>query len=293
MSTDRFFGTAQIDSDIRNVLILSPYLQTSENAVAAEIDFDSSLIVDLDVISHDVAEQLKSMAQNPIADNSKLLIEYLGTKSFRNSDKVLHWLQTTNNILKVESSKVSIRMGNGANVSLSDINKMIRDDMIKSDQGIDIDQYHKNKAKENARQLNETMYPDFNNPSERGEVAVTPIDEVAQPMDIPEIVPSEHFVTATESSSDVKHLHSDMISEIQKMEVNLNEAMTTMKSFENTLSTDVVNSMVNTLKEYGSHTTESVKDTVIDMLATHYEHVDKDYIKKNLEAAEKRLSKKA
>lgn len=296
MSTNRFYGTGNFDGDMRNVLILSPYIQTKENARVDEIDFDHTLVVDIDTLSNDIADQLKSMADNPIAQQSKLLIEYLSGKSFRNSDRVLHWLQSTGNIQKLPAEKVALNKTMGGH-TMSVINNIIRGEMAstESSTGIDVDTYRKEQAKEYHKKLNEEQYPDFGNPSENGK-----IDEAAPiPADVP--LPPGVEPVNTETSGvdnkvvdiDAKSLHSSIVEEIRSNQEKVQEAVSVMSKFEDVLSSSVVDSMVGTLKQYASRTEDTLKDEIIDILAEHFEYVDSDYIKRNLEAAEKRLSKKS
>lgn len=300
MSNNRFFGTGNFDGDIRNVLILSPYLQTKENARADEIDFTHSLVVDLDSLSNDIAEQLTSMAVNPVALQNALLIEYLAGKSFRNSDRVLHWLQSTGSIVKLPVGNVFLTKALGGH-SLEHINTIIRKEKLDKESGhpTDVDAYRKEQAREYQKQLEESQYPDFGNPSDNGVVEPTPIPEdVPLPLDaqvdIPVAAPATSPLPVSEAQAiDTNGLHSSIVDEIRANQVRVDEAVQVMKSFEDVLASSTIDRMVNTLKSYGQRSEEGVRDELIDLLAKHYEFVDGEYIKRNLDAAEKRLSKKS
>lgn len=300
MSNNRFYGIGDFDGDAREVLILSPYIQTKENATVDEIDFNHSLIVDIDTLSNDISEQLKSMANNPIAQQSKLLIEYLAGKSFRNSDRVLHWLQMSNSIQKLPSTKVKLSPSMGSH-TLDVINNIIREEMLTAEgDTVEVDSYRRNKAKEYKKRLDEEAYPDFGNPSDKGEIPDNPIpDDVPLPAGVE---PMEETLTphaqgesyaTTDEEFNPKTLHSSIVEEIRNNQKSIDEALKHINKLENVLSKNSVDTMVETLKSYCSKNEEDVRDDIIDLLASHYSYVDSDYIKRNLEAAEKRLAKKA
>lgn len=311
MQNSRFFGTATIESDERSVLILSPYIQVTENARSKDIDFTNALIVDLDSLSNNIGQQLISIANTEDASRHKLLIEYLGTKSLSNSERVLHWMQNAGVIMRLPANKVRLTEQNGS-IRLDELNKIIRTQMEKQEGDVvDVEQYHREVAEQYNKQLNEdvtqeapqstptqpdvNLYPDFGNPSERGVVEPTPIDEdkveglEPLPHETQQAQPMQHEHVDSEAA---KRLHGDILSEIDSTAVKVSEAVNTMRQFEDTLSSSAINRMITKLESYGKNTSNEVRDVLIDLLSEHFDHVDSDYISKNLYNAEKRLAKK-
>jgi len=129
---DRFIGEAVItfsdqSKQVRRVLILSPYVQTSENL--RDIDYDHSLVVDLQTMEFDFKSQLEEMVMNPELRSYHTFMDYATKTVFRNGENVLQWLHRMRQISKVPASDVSVVIGQGGyqqKIAVVDINNEIR-----------------------------------------------------------------------------------------------------------------------------------------------------------------------
>lgn len=114
----------------RQVLILSPYVQTSESS----IDFDRCLVVDMQSLEHDYKVQLEDMMQNHESNAYKTFMDYGKSASFRNGDNVLTWLHSAKAISSVNVDDVAITIYDGGNhkinrIPLREINNHIKTEM--------------------------------------------------------------------------------------------------------------------------------------------------------------------
>ena len=129
---NRFIGEANItfndgSREVRRVIILSPYIQSSNSL--ENIDYDNSLVVDLQTMEFDFKVQLEDMLQNHELKSYHTFIEYAHKTVFRNGENVLAWLHRMNQIRKLPASEVSLVFGQGGNIqkmSLVDLNAEIR-----------------------------------------------------------------------------------------------------------------------------------------------------------------------
>lgn len=129
---DRFIGEAVItfsdkSRQARRVLILSPYVQTSENL--RDIDYDHSLVVDLQTMEFDFKSQLEEMIQNRELQGHTTFMSYAAKTVFRNGENVLQWLHRMKQISRVPASDVSVVVGQGGHqqkIPMTDINREIR-----------------------------------------------------------------------------------------------------------------------------------------------------------------------
>lgn len=282
MSNPRFFGTAKMGNDQRSVMILMPFIQPSQHARVDEIDFDNSLVVDLDILNNDVGEQLSKMANNYNAGEFKTLMEYFEGKSLRNSDRVIAWLHNNKQIHKIPSSDIIMQ---GANYSVKEVNQIIKKEMLDKQPARDVDDARRDKAQEYYNELKESKevndYPSFDNPSESSDYV---------PPEVPSHVQQESELKApTLTVDDVKTIHNRLINEYNNTQDKLSSAVYVVNQLKGTLSDDMVQSVASELKTQTGN--KEVKDYLMEALATHYDHVDVDYIKKNLDNAEKRKSK--
>lgn len=281
MSNPRFFGTAKINNDMCNVMILMPFVQTAKNMPVNEIDFEHSLVVDLDRLNNDVAEQLTKMANNYHAGEFKTLIDYLEGKSLRNSDRVLSWLHTQGQIIKIESDKIIMK---GANYTVQEINNIIRKEMLEKQPARDVDDARREQAQAYNDQLKEDIvtpnYPDFNNPSESSP------DTAPHVMDEPTMM---NAPVIDLSADDVKAIHQQLIERHQQSQDKLTSALEVVNSLKDTLSEASINTLTDQLKSASKNA--DAKEALMEALAGYYNHVDVEYIKKNLDAAERRKSK--
>lgn len=293
MSNARFFGVATINHDQRNVLVLTPYIQTAKNSPVKDIDFNHSLIVDIDSLNNDVGEQLTKMANNYHAGEFKTLMEYFEGKSLRNSDRVLAWLMNNKQIQKVPSDLIIMR---GSKYTFKEINDIIKADMEKKQPARDVDDARREQARQYNEELKESKdYPDFNNPSDRGEIP--PLPEFDETIEHVTKVPEEYsqypepvpLTTQPISSDEVKRIHEALVEQYKQSDDKLQSALDVVSQLKDTLS----DSAIQTLSEELKHKASSVdaKDVLVEALAQHYKHVDVEYIKKNLDAAERRKSK--
>lgn len=285
MSNARFFGVAKINNDQRNVLVLTPYIQTSKNSPVKDIDFDHSLVVDIDSLNNDVGEQLSKMANNYHAGEFKTLMEYFDGKSLRNSDRVLAWLMNNKQIQKVPSDLIIMR---GSNYTFKEINDIIKADMENKQPARDVDDARREQARQYNEELKEKKdYPDFNNPSERGEVPPAPVlppETYMEPST--EVAPQETEVVGVD---EVKRIHASLVEHYQHSDDKLQSALHVVTQLKDTLSDSTIQSLSDELKR--KSTSVDAKDVLMEALAQHYKHVDVEYIKKNLDAAERRKSK--
>lgn len=279
MSNTRFFGEAKIDNDRRNVLILTPFIKTSKHMPVDEIDFEHSLVVDLDSINNDVGEQLSTMANNYHAGEFKTAMDYLEGKSLRNSDRVLTWLHSNGQIKRVPARDIVMR---GSNYTVYDVNQIIRKDMLDHQPARDVDDARREQAQIYNEQLNESSkYPDFNNPSEQ----LTPV-----PNDTAEMASSVSPQPLNVMSvDDVKRIHDGLIQAHVDSQDKLTSALQVANQLKDTLSDSAIEKLSSDLKSITA--SSDTKQALIEALANHYEHVDVDYITKNLDAAERRKSK--
>lgn len=276
MSNPRFFGTAKIDKDMRSVLILMPFIQPHKHAHIDEIDFENSLVVDLDYINNDVGDQLTTMANNFHAGEFKTLMDYFEGKSLRNSDRVLSWLHNGNHITKVPSENIMMK---GAQYTVKEVNNIIRKDMLEKQSARDIDDGHREKAREYQEMLKEEQYPEFNNPSESSDYT-------------PPVPPVEHTETPEEGGltvDAVRDIHQRLVDEYNASQDKLTSAVSVVNELKGTLSNDMIENLMVQLKQQSGN--KEVKDYLIDALASQYSNIDFEYIKKNLDNAEKRKSK--
>lgn len=129
---DRFIGEAVItfsdkSRQARRVLILSPYVQTSENL--RDIDYDHSLVVDLQTMEFDFKSQLEEMVQNRELQSHKTFLSYASKTVFRNGENVLQWLHRMRQISRVPAADVMVTVGQGGHqqkIPVVDINREIR-----------------------------------------------------------------------------------------------------------------------------------------------------------------------
>jgi hypothetical protein len=129
---DRFIGEAVItfsdkSRQARRVLILSPYVQTSENL--RDIDYDHSLVVDLQTMEFDFKSQLEEMIQNRELQSHTTFMSYAAKTVFRNGENVLQWLHRMKQISRVPATDVFIVVGQGGHqqkIPVVDINREIR-----------------------------------------------------------------------------------------------------------------------------------------------------------------------
>jgi len=129
---DRFIGEAVItfsdkSRQARRVLILSPYVQTSENL--RDIDYDHSLVIDLQTMEFDFKSQLEEMIQNRELQSHTTFMSYAAKTVFRNGENVLQWLHRMKQISRVPASDVSVVVGQGGHqqkIPMTDINREIR-----------------------------------------------------------------------------------------------------------------------------------------------------------------------
>lgn len=129
---DRFIGEAVItfsdkSRQARRVLILSPYVQTSENL--RDIDYDHSLVIDLQTMEFDFKSQLEEMIQNRELQSHTTFMSYAAKTVFRNGENVLQWLHRMKQISRVPASDVNVVVGQGGyqqKIPMTDINSEIR-----------------------------------------------------------------------------------------------------------------------------------------------------------------------
>ena len=129
---DRFIGEARITfrdnkKEMRRVVILSPYIQSSNSL--RDIDYDNSLVVDLQTMEFDFKVQLEDMLQNQELHQFHTFIEYAHKTVFRNGENVLQWLHRSNQISKIPAHDVFMVFGQGGKVqkmSVVDLNAEIR-----------------------------------------------------------------------------------------------------------------------------------------------------------------------
>lgn len=129
---DRFIGEAVItfsdkSRQARRVLILSPYVQTSENL--RDIDYDHSLVVDLQTMEFDFKSQLEEMIQNRELQTHTTFMSYAAKTVFRNGENVLQWLHRMKQISRVPATDVFVVVGQGGHqqkIPVVDINREIR-----------------------------------------------------------------------------------------------------------------------------------------------------------------------
>ena len=129
---DRFIGEAVItfsdkSRQTRRVLILSPYVQTSENL--RDIDYDHSLVADLQTMEFDFKSQIEEMLQNRELQSYHTFMEYANKTVFRNGENVLQWLHRMKQISRVPATDVLVTVGQGGHqqkIKVVDINREIR-----------------------------------------------------------------------------------------------------------------------------------------------------------------------
>jgi hypothetical protein len=129
---DRFIGEAVItfsdkSRQARRVLILSPYVQTSENL--RDIDYEHSLVVDLQTMEFDFKSQLEEMIQNRELQSHTTFMSYAAKTVFRNGENVLQWLHRMKQISRVPATDVFVVVGQGGHqqkIPVVDINREIR-----------------------------------------------------------------------------------------------------------------------------------------------------------------------
>lgn len=325
MSTSRFIGIAQINQDERNVLILSPYIQTKPNALSREIDFENSLIADLDSVSSNVSDQIMRMIQSEESNSYKLLLEYLSVKTLTNNERALYWLQNAGVIQRVPASSVRLTAALGG-MPLNELNKMIKGQMEdKENSSIDVEEERRRVAQQYnqalaehvdtppKQQLDESItppskYPDFGNPSERGDVKLSELDTTIlnkyggiEPLETTEgklgdtLAPeptteAKPMVTEEFDANTIKELHGGILSEIEKTNTLVTDAMNVVSTLDDALSSKVVGRMLTKMKNYGSTSREGVKEVLIELLSQHYDNVDAEYIRRNLKIADTRLA---
>lgn len=276
MSNPRFFGTAKIAQDTRNVMVLMPFIKTSQNAPVDEMDFDHSLVIDLDTLNNDIGEQLTTMANNYHAGEFKTLMEYLEGKSLRNSDRVIAWLHNNGQIQKIASSDIIMK---GTRFTFADVNQHIKEDLLKKQPARDVDDARRQQAKEYQEQLqvNESQ---AHTPPVDSYVPPQPVEEqpVAQPVDAPLTI------------DQVKEVHGRLIEEYQNSQDKLSSALEVVNQLKSTLSSDMVEQLSSQLTQLS--TSADVKGTLVEALAVHYDHIDSDYINRNLNAADQRAKTK-
>lgn len=278
MSNPRFFGTARIGQDNRSVLILTPFIQPHKHAHIDDIDFENSLVVDLDYVNNDVGDQLTTMANNFHAGEFKTLMDYFEGKSLRNSDRVLSWLHNGNHISKIPSEDIMMK---GNHYTVKEVNNIIRKDMLEKQSARDIDDGHREKAREYQEMLKEQDLPDFNNPSESSDYTPPPVP--------PEIEQSATVAKTELTVDEVKNIHQRLVDEYNASQDKLTSAVSVVNELKGTLSNDMIDNLMVQLKQQSGD--KEVKDYLIDALASQYDNIDSSYIKKNLDNAEKRKSK--
>ncbi|ASV44146.1 hypothetical protein PBI_SCTP2_131 [Salicola phage SCTP-2] len=107
-------------NESRRVLILSPYIQTSEQ----DIDYQKALVVDLQTQENEVVAQIEEMMKSEQANSSKTFLEYSQFSQFKNGENVMKWLHDHNAIQQVAVDDVDIVM-NGQHMNLRQINEEI------------------------------------------------------------------------------------------------------------------------------------------------------------------------
>lgn len=130
--SDRFIGEANItfsdgSSERRRVVVLSPYVQTSEDI--KDIDYNHSLVVDIQTMEFDFKVQVEEMLNNQELRNYKTFIEYAHKIAFRNGENVLAWLHRMAQIKRVPASEVFLIYGQGGNtqkINVAAVNDEIR-----------------------------------------------------------------------------------------------------------------------------------------------------------------------
>lgn len=290
MSNNRFFGVANINNDKRTVLVLTPYIQTAKHSPVQDIDFEHALVVDLDSINNDVGEQLTKMSNNFHAGEFKTLMEYLEGKSLRNSDRVLSWLMSNKQIQKVPADQIIMR---GSQYTFKQINDLIKADMEKKQPARDVDDARREQARQYNEELKEDKnYPDFNTPSERGEVPPLPEfdeDVTKEAESFTQHAEPVPLTTQPISSDEVMRIHASLVEQHMNSQDKLKSALDVVSKLKDTLSESATDSLAEELKAKSK--TADVKDVLIEALSQHYTYVDMEYIKKNLDAAERRKSK--
>lgn len=284
MSNPRFFGTAKMGSDHRSVMILMPFIQPSQHAQVSEIDFENSLVVDVDSLNNDVGEQLIKMANNYNAGEFRTLMEYFEGKSLRNSDRVIAWLHNNKQIQKISSADIIMK---GANYSVLEVNQIIRKEMLDKQPARDIDDARREQAQEYHRELTESNdYPSFDNPSDKPDYTPPPVPESVVEQ-VQEPTPQRNALSVDE----VKAIHEQLVNEYQSSHDKLSSAVKVVNELKGTLSDTMIDDIISDLK---AHSVDpDAKHYLMEALATQYEHVDVEYIKKNLDNAEKRKAKEA
>ncbi len=329
-NSSRFYGIARLGHDERNILILSPYIQTKQNAKSSDIDFSHSLIADLDSISAAIAEQIKDMINSSESSMYTLLIEFLSQKTLTNNEFVLNWLQRADVIKKIPASDARLLPILGG-TPLSELNVMIKRQMMEREgASISVEEHHRRMAEQyneelsksdtelaveaaSKQPLNESAnttnpYPDFGNPSERGDVRLSePDPTILSQLDTDlgsnhersdNIHHAEDRIDTGDANqeeqfdpSSLKDIHGDILGEIDKTNKLVSEAMEVVGNLDDALSSKVVGRLMTRMKNYGSTSREGVKEVLIDLLAEHYDNVDAEYIRRNLKVADARLKK--
>lgn len=125
MSTSRFNGVMRNKNETghlenKHVLILSPYVQTSET----DIDYNVALVVDLQYQENEVVAQLEEMMKSAEANASKTFLEYSQYAQFKNGENVMRWLHDHKAILRKSVDDVDIVMNNQS-MNLRSVNSEI------------------------------------------------------------------------------------------------------------------------------------------------------------------------
>lgn len=329
----RFIGSGLIGQDTRRIAVLMPYIQTEENQPIEEINFEKCLVVDLDTLNTDYAAVIEDMSNSDQAKDVKNLMDLLQHKTFRDGKDILQTLHNTKNIVTLPALSVNIFINNSRSCTQAEINRYIKQEMINNRDGEDVDSYRRKEAKEYNRRLQEERdieqqrqerqrqfeqhYPDFNNPSDKGENVPSDIDEEILSKynleskarkEIDEDVLYPKHDTADEpkydeylaqpkqeqpmSKEDVMQTHRNLLTSFDEGQNKINdmskEAFTYIDMLDGVNNTQ----MMEQLKNYSTSGKEEVHDTLVDLLSEYYPNLDGEYIKKNLKNAEKRKDKK-
>lgn len=309
MSNPRFFGVAHIDHDDRNILILMPFIQTSKNAPVDEVDFEHALVVDLDTVNNDIAEQLRTMANNYHAGEFKTLLDYLEGKSLRNSDRVIAWLHENGQISKIPAKDIRVE---GMSGSLRDVNMIVRDQMLDKQPARDVDDVRRKQAREYHEQLSEDVQPPFQEEVTQESSSQPQPESVGLTLNgVKEL--HQNMITQYRESDDKLSLAMKVVDElkrsiqadptqqhtanhlklsesIKESREKLQSALTVAEELRDTLSDKAVDDLKSKLTE--SVDVSDAQEQLIDALAEYYEYVDRDYIKKTLSSAETRSRNK-
>lgn len=289
MINSRYYGQARIQTpdgvQARNVLILSPYIQTSEST--SSIDYDHSLVADLQSMEFDYKSQLEEMLQSVDSTQYKTFMEYAHKSSFRNGDNVLQWLHQTKSIRKVNAKEVNIVMldqaGNPVVIPVVDVNKHIKAENEKNT----VESTYTDPSTTNSSKLKpaliEGMETDYDAPQEQN------LNESVSPYEVQSDLPS----TDIPSNIDLSELNSEPVIPENFVDSTFNDE----QSQTEVSKTDPILAKLESLEEQikSSKTTEKKgkksDDSFIIRLMNKYQLTETEVVKA-LESAGKRKEKR-